>query len=60
MRYLLDMATHRVFGMGIAFGSCMAIVISYTSWRSIPWAILHGAMGWGYVIFHALRHGGGQ
>lgn len=29
---------------GISFGSCLAIVISYTAWESIPWAIIHGLM----------------
>lgn len=27
---------------GISFGSCLAMVISYTAWKSIPWAIFHG------------------
>ncbi len=24
---------------GISFGSCLAMIISYTAWKSIPWAI---------------------
>lgn len=27
---------------GISFGTCLAMVISYTAWKSIGWAIIHG------------------
>ena len=30
---------------GISFGSCLAMVISYVTWNSIPWAIFHGLLG---------------
>ena len=43
---------------GISFGSCMAIVISYTAWHSIPWAILHGIFSWGYVLYYAIKYAG--
>jgi len=39
---------------GISFGSCLAMVISYTAWKSIFWAILHGLFSWGYVIYYFL------
>ena len=42
---------------GISFGSCLAMVISYTSWHSIPWAIFHGLLSWVYVIYFAIVHG---
>lgn len=41
---------------GISFGSCLAIVISYTAWKSIFWAILHGLFSWGYVIYYFIRY----
>jgi len=41
---------------GITFGSCLAIVISYTAWNSILWAVLHGLLSWVYVIYYAIRH----
>ena len=41
---------------GISFGSCLAMVISYTAWRSIFWAILHGLFSWGYVIYYLIVH----
>ncbi len=41
---------------GITFGSALAMVISYTTWRSVFWAILHGLMSWVYVIYFVLRY----
>ena len=41
---------------GITFGSALAIVISYTQWHSIGWAILHGLMSWGYVIYYLIKY----
>lgn len=41
---------------GIGFGTALAITISYTYNRSILWAILHGILGWLYVIWAALFH----
>ena len=37
-----------------AAGSALAIAISYTNNHSILWAIIHGILGWLYVIFVAL------
>ena len=41
---------------GISFGSSLAMVISYTTWHSIGWAIFHGLLSWVYVIYFALRY----
>ena len=41
---------------GISFGSALAMVISYTAWHSIGWAILHGFFGWVYVIYYIIRY----
>ena len=41
---------------GITFGSALAMVISYTAWRSVFWAIVHGLMSWIYVIYYILRY----
>lgn len=37
-------------GMGI----CLAIVISYTANHSVGWAVVHGILGWFYVIFRLI------
>ena len=36
---------------GITFGSALAMVISYTTWKSVGWAI-----SWVYVIYFVLRY----
>ena len=41
----------------IAFGNCLAMVVSYANWYSIGWAIIHGLLGWVYVIYFFLIHG---
>ncbi|MGY3750771.1 hypothetical protein [Vagococcus acidifermentans] len=41
---------------GISFGCALAMVISYTTWQSIPWAIFHGLLSWVYVIYFAIVH----
>ena len=41
---------------GISFGSALAMVISYTNWHSIGWAIFHGLLGWVYVLYFWIVH----
>ncbi len=40
---------------GLSFGSALAMVISYVTYKSIGWAILHGLLGWIYVIYFAIK-----
>ncbi len=42
---------------GISFGVALAMVVSFSNWGSIPWAILHGALGWVYIIYYLIRYG---
>jgi hypothetical protein len=39
---------------GISCGSALAIVISYSAWHSILWAIVAGFFSWLYVLYAAL------
>ncbi len=41
---------------GLSFGGVLAMVISYTAWESIGWAIFHGLLSWGYVIYYIIRY----
>ena len=41
---------------GVSFGSALAMVISYSAWHSIGWAILHGIFGWIYVLYYIIRY----
>lgn len=40
---------------GVGFGAVLAMVISYHTYSSIGLAILHGILGWIYVIYHLIR-----
>jgi len=51
-------AVARTVRAGVGFGTALAISISYTSHRSIVWAILHGCCGWLYVLYYAVAGGG--
>ena len=42
--------------VGITCGSCLAMVISYTAWKSVGWAIFHGLLSWVYVIYYVIRY----
>lgn len=40
---------------GIGFGAALAMVISYHMYSSVGLAIVHGILGWIYVIYHVIR-----
>jgi hypothetical protein len=35
-------------------GTALAVAISYTAYKSIAWAILHGCCGWLFVLWYWL------
>ena len=39
---------------GVGFGTALAIAISWSQNQSILWAIIHGILGWLYVIYYGL------
>ena len=39
---------------GVGFGSALAMVISFTTHKSVLWAIIHGIFSWFYVIYFVL------
>jgi hypothetical protein len=39
---------------GVGFGSALAMVISYSAYKSVLWAIIHGIFGWFYVGYFLL------
>ena len=41
---------------GITFGSALAMVISYTTWHSVGWAIVHGLLSCVYVAYFVIRY----
>ncbi|WP_417622978.1 hypothetical protein [Parasphingorhabdus sp.] len=42
-----------IVSKGVGFGSALAIAISFTTHKSILWAIIHGFFSWVYVIYYA-------
>lgn len=51
--------TTSIIRKGISFGSCLAMIISYTAYHSIGWAIIHGCLSWIYVIYYLIKHAPG-
>lgn len=41
---------------GISFGAALAMVISYHTYSSVGWAVLHGLLGWFYVIYYLIKY----
>ena len=39
---------------GVSFGTALAIAISWTTHKSIIWAVIHGIFSWFYVLYYAL------
>ena len=35
-------------------GTIAAVLLSWTTWHSIGWAILHGLLGWIYVVYYII------
>lgn len=42
---------------GIGLGSLIAVFISYNQWHHLGWLIVHGLLGWIYVIYYFLTYG---
>lgn len=40
----------------VLLGMVLATVVSYVNWRSIGWAILHGLLNWGYILYYIIRY----
>ena len=55
-RIHFDMSSDNLIEKGTIIGSVLAMIISYAHWQSIGWAILHGLMSWGYVIYYLIRY----
>jgi hypothetical protein len=46
-----------VIRVGVGFGNALAIAVSYATNTHIGWAILHGMMGWFYIVYCLLGYG---
>ena len=48
---------HTTVSSGIGLGAALAVVLSYTKWHSIAWAIVHGVVSWFYVLYFGFTYG---
>jgi len=55
-KVIIEKTTKKGIDTGAAVGIALAVVISYTKWHSIGWAILHGFLNWGYVIYYVIKY----
>jgi len=39
---------------GLGLGAALAIVMSWTANKAIIWALIHGILGWFYVVYYIL------
>ena len=46
-----DGLSNKAIDGGIGLGSIIAVVASWSRNKSILWAILHGLLGWIYVVY---------
>ena len=58
-KYTVEKHVHvqKTADVGAMVGAALAVVISYTKWQSIGWAILHGLLNWVYVIYYIIQYG---
>jgi len=42
------------YGTGVGLGNIIAVVISWSVNHSILWAIIHGFLGWIYIVYYLL------
>lgn len=55
-RKTVNKTVEKTVKTGISFGSALAMIISYTAYKSIGWAIVHGILSWIYVIYYIIRY----
>ena len=48
--------TQKSVEKGVSFGSALAMVISFCTWKSVGWAIVHGLFSWAYVIYYIIKY----
>ena len=56
MKKLLSLGVNKMERTGIGLGTLIAVLISWSMWKSVGWAILHGICGWFYVIYYLLTY----
>ena len=55
-KIVIEKTTEKGIDIGAAVGVALAVVLSYTKWQSLGWAIFHGLLNWVYVIYYVIRY----
>ena len=55
-KIVIEKTTEKGIDIGAAVGVALAVVLSYTKWKSIGWAIFHGLLNWVYVIYYVIQY----
>ena len=55
-KVIIEKTTSTGIDIGAAVGVALAVVLSYTKWQSIGWAIFHGLLNWVYVIYYVIKY----
>ncbi len=55
-KVVIEKTTEKGIDIGAAVGVALAVVLSYTKWQSIGWAIFHGLLNWVYVIYYVIKY----
>ena len=48
------MEKDQTISSGVGLGSILAFILSYCTWHSLGWAIIHAIFGWAYNIYFAI------
>lgn len=49
-----EMKRNDVIKSGISMGSALAMIISWSLYQSVLWAIIHGLFSWLYVLYYLI------
>ena len=49
--------TKITWGGGIGLGTLLAVIVSVMSGNTLGWVILHGLLGWIYIIYYLIKYG---
>ena len=51
-----EQSSHSAASGGVGLGSVLAFIVSYCTWHSIGWGIVHAIFGWAYLLYFAIRY----
>ncbi len=52
----MKMKIEKNFNLGLSLGMALAVAISWSSYNSVLWAIIHGILNWLYVLYYVFTN----